>query len=210
MKNITSLICLLIFAILLTSCASKEISTATPTSLPLSSKVNTPTNTHVVETLVPTALLDNKVFPQRTTTVAANTPTISPETRLQFQCLELVEKPPEKTNLQGIVVLKSTVVTDDGRRSRDTFLLDMATDNTVSIAEPNKNQVGHIVSPDGKLLAYNSALLDSSGNIEQIDLVIALADGQRLKTIPWSKGWVEIAGWLDNQRLVINNTFAKK
>ena len=54
------------------------------------------------------------------------------------------------------------------------------------------------------MLAYWSGIVDASDNISNEELVIAGANGQRLKAIPWEEGWVGPLGWLDNQRLVIS------
>jgi hypothetical protein len=80
----------------------------------------------------------------------------------------------------------------------------MATGKTTQITLENEFQHNHVVSADRKLMASDSVQFDINGNMVKDELVIANADGQKLKAIPWEKGWFAIAGWLDDQRLVIN------
>ena len=134
-----------------------------------------------------------------------NTPVFPPETQLHSQCLEVEATPLNQIMSNGIVILDSRESTVDNRYKPDLFLLDMATSRTTQIAMQDERQTSHIVSPDKKLMAYESVTYNSTNNIMKKDeLVIANALGERLITIPWEKGWVGMPTWLDNERLVIN------
>jgi WD40 repeat protein len=131
------------------------------------------------------------------------TATIPPEARLKYQCIEVRPVSPGETASEGIVVLDSRVVVGS-RYKPETFLLDLATGKSTQIAAEGERQSEFAVSPGRKLMAYSRVVLDASEKVVKDELVIASADGQQQKAIPWEEGWSHIVGWLDDQRVVIN------
>lgn len=124
------------------------------------------------------------------------TPTISPETRLRYQCLEVTSALPTGAILEGRIVL-------DGQFND--YLLDVKTGDKIPLAqETNIDLFYGTVSPDGKWLAYLQDTYDQSrSKILKKELVVATGAGQLYKTIPWEDNWLYLIQWLDNQRLVI-------
>jgi Tol biopolymer transport system component len=111
--------------------------------------------------------------------------------------------PPPATS-EGIVILEDEAIQGE-HTSFDVFLLDMATGAKTKLAKQNESLADFAISPDRKRMAYERVRFDKPrGTIIDDHLVIATADGQVQKTIPWEKGWVGIPGWLDDERLVIN------
>lgn len=203
----TKILCAcLIIGVLVIGCKANEkpanthenpTSTAKLSIMPTSTLQFAPTQPHISPTISKTQTLT--VTPTKTSTVTpTSTATIPPEARMNFQCLKVEPTLPIGATSRGVTVLENL-------DKLNTLLLDMATGKTTQISMADENQVGHIVSPDKKLVAYESVLLSSDrSKIIQDELVIATADGQKQKAIPWEKGWVAIPGWLDNQRLIIN------
>lgn len=201
------------FAVLLAGCgANGSILTApeeshsaqtTPPSLTTASPTSTETAARS-QTFTQTPPIPPQATATRTPTPTATArPAVPSDVRLSFQCLEVASTLPSNVSSSGILVLDSRVDVN-GRSSFDTFLLDMASGKTTLTTGAGENQSSHQVSPDGKLLAYRSVLFDNAEKIVQEELVIAAADGQRLKVIPWEEGGGSFRGWLADQRLVIN------
>jgi hypothetical protein len=103
----------------------------------------------------------------------------------------------------GFVILQSHVSVGNGSENSDTFVLDIATKQTVKTSHQDEMQLDHRVSPDRKFRAYKSVLHDAEGKTVKEELVIAAADGQRVKVRPWEESWSRITDWLDTKRLVI-------
>jgi hypothetical protein len=140
------------------------------------------------------------VVPVATETVTpSNTPDIpAVDGLMQIHCIEVSPIQPDIMASNGIVVLESRVI-EEGRYKPDVYLLDMATGN-IAISEP---EGGYAVSPDKKLMAYISSIIDEQDRIVSQDLVIADANGQRQKTINWQDEWGTILFWHDEEHLVL-------
>jgi len=100
--------------------------------------------------------------------------------------------------------LENRASLDEGHYKSGTFHLDMQSGQMTEITLTSENQVGHIISPNRKLVAYEHVTHDSAGAVVKNDLVVANAKGQPLSVMPWEEGWIETPAWLDNERLVIN------
>jgi hypothetical protein len=132
------------------------------------------------------------------------TPVVPPEARLTINCLDVALSLPPDVTSEGFVILDSRVLVGF-RYLYETFMLNMATGEKTQIAEQNESLINFAVSPDRRLLAYERGLFDKPvGNVIEDDLVIMTADAQPLVSVPWEDGWVGVAGWLDNERLIIN------
>jgi hypothetical protein len=137
------------------------------------------------------------------TPVPTSLPSMPPEAQLEFRCLDVLPTLPHDATSDGTVVLESRVAVDR-RLKPETFLLDMATGQVTQIAMHGERQVRHIVSPDRTLMAFESVAFDDEGKILGSQLIVATADGHRLKAISWEDGWIAMPAWLDNQHLIIN------
>jgi hypothetical protein len=105
---------------------------------------------------------------------------------------------PPQANSQGIVILNS-------HTSPDIFLLNMVTGGKTQLVKQNEGLGNFAFSPNKQRQAYHRGLFDqTSGKRVENQLIIATADGQLLKAIPWEKGWNLLPGWLDDQRLIMN------
>jgi Tol biopolymer transport system component len=125
------------------------------------------------------------------------------ETEWKTPCREVTTKSPSEVDARGIVILDSRVSLDEGHYKPGTFLLDLGTGKTIQITIQGENQIDHAVSPDGHLMAYDSVIFNSEGQVTQENLVIADAAGKRLKVIPWEEDWFQIPVWLDDEHLRI-------
>ena len=196
MSRFTAPILLVIFALsvgcsgALTPESPLRVQTGTPSAVSLS-----PTTIAVPTMTVPRPVTPTRVPPTPTPTLTS-TPTIPPEARLKIHCLDVLQTFPPQANSQGIVILNS-------HTSPDIFLLNMATGAKTQLAKQNENLKHFAVSPGKERMAYERGLLNQPGGGGK-QLVIAAADGQPQKAIPWEKGWVGIPGWLNDEQLIIN------
>ncbi len=154
-------------------------------------------------TFAPTRRATSTLFPSPTasttpTVTATATPTLPPEARLRHRCLEVAPTMPPDAGSSGIVVLTGSFSSVTG-----TFLLDMETGQSAQIAKPDENLGRFATSLDRNLVAYTSAILGTERKIIKVELVIANADGERLKVIPWEKKWMGILGWTVDGRLLL-------
>jgi Tol biopolymer transport system component len=185
---------LLLFSLLLAACSTALTPMLPPSTTPLPpTAAPAPTQT---ATLAPSITPTH--FSPTSSPTATSVPTLSPEARLKIQCLEISSSFPNNLKAQGNIVLNPYI-------KFDVRLLNLATQKTIQIAGKNENPSGLTVSPDRKYLAFDSGIIDpSSSKIISQTLVIAAADGQRLKTIAWEKDWGGIIDWLNDNNLVIS------
>jgi hypothetical protein len=108
-------------------------------------------------------------------------------------------QPSEELTSSGVVVVKNSAA-----GSYDTSLLDMSSGQITPFSSARENQINHSVSPNRRLVSYQSVFLDTEGKVIGEELAIASADGKLLKTIPWEQRWMTLLGWLDNDRLMIS------
>ncbi len=177
-----------------------RLSTNTPTiSPPTASRISTETSSSAsTRTAIPTIT----ALPTRVIRLTIS-PTIPPEARLNFQCLNVEPSLVHDAASSGIVVLESRVVVD-GHYKSDSFLADMETGELSPISGQDEAMGNFIISPDRKVMAYEKFILDSNGKAIKQELVIAATDGKQQKAIPWEEKWLSMLGWLDNQRLIIS------
>jgi Tol biopolymer transport system component len=193
---------------LLASCA--QVSSLTPIITPFKTKEWTVKETSLLSTVSspsitptlttsPTIISAVKVTPTPSPSeIKLGTPTIPPEAKLKIQCLNIESNLPPEIVPHGILVLDSQV-------DRGTYLLNMATREQVQITQPNEDLIDLAVSPDGSWIAYRQVLYNDIGERSIGDnLVIANADNQQSKIIPWEGTWGLITAWLDNQNIVID------
>jgi hypothetical protein len=75
--------------------------------------------------------------------------------------------------------------------------------STPLVVKDSDNLLDPVVSPSGKSLAYNHVRYDGQGSIIAEELEVVAANGAVQAKVPWQADWVSIAGWLDEDRLVI-------
>jgi hypothetical protein len=131
-------------------------------------------------------------------------PTYPPETRGRAQCLDIESTRISEIGSNGVLVLENRAILDDGHYKSGTLHLDMQSGQMTESALASENQVGHIVSPNRELVAYENVTFNSVGKVTNTELVIANAQDQLLSVIPWEEEWILMPAWLDNERLVIN------
>jgi hypothetical protein len=127
----------------------------------------------------------------------------STEVRLRYDCLQEFPNMPEELISRGLVILENRTK-EDGRYLGETYLLDMASQQSHKLYPENIQGRDFSVSLDHSLMAYKKNSFTETGEVFLRELAVATADGSELLTIPWEEGWSGLAGWLDNQRLVIN------
>lgn len=122
-----------------------------------------------------------------------------PESRIQFNCLDISSTGTGWGKSSSVVVLDNWMGDDD-------YLLDMSTGEIAPINKVGERTLAFAVSPDRAWFAYDRVRFDKDDphHITQDELIISDTSGQVKIAIPWEKGWVGIPGWLDNQWLVIN------
>lgn len=180
-------------------------STSLPTELPTLDKVTIPPtlSSETATSVVPSATESSTSTPnplpftattKPTSTPTANlqiTPTIPPEARLDYQCLEINSNLPKIGMYAGTIVLA-------GYSETPTYLLDLSTmDMKTLLGEKDEKSIFWTVSPDRKWLAYY--LLSSE------ELIVENIGGKEQPiTHHWEQHWVAILQWLDNQNLLIS------
>lgn len=154
-------------------------------------------------TVVPlaTATLIRLTPAQPTPTLPLGTPTIPPEARLKIQCLDVASIFPPQAASEGVIILMSYTYPHP-----ETILLDLATGSKTELSQQDESWQMVGVSPDRTKMAYALGRWDEkSGAVTREELVVAAANGQVQKSIPWEKGWSDWSpGWLDNDRLIID------
>ncbi len=162
-------------------------------------------------TFAPTRRATSTLFPSPTasttpTVTATATPTLPPEARLRHRCLEVAPTMPPDAGSSGIVVMGEPY--EYKERRFDRLLLDMATGRTTPIAGPEGSLFDFTVSLDKKFIAFmayqafSNSLWGEDKTVQE-KLVIANADGEWLKVIPWEKKWMGILGWTVDGRLLL-------
>ncbi len=64
-----------------------------------------------------------------------------------------------------------------------------------------------VISHNNTLLAIHNLILDDKGDTINMELVIADASGERLKSIPWEENWRSLLGWKDDQHVLLSVDF---
>jgi hypothetical protein len=197
MKKARFLICFLILA-LQSGCygSGSAVSTASMTDVPTQPMEPTSSLTDV-----PTQQLEPTPSPLP---IESQAPTYPPETRTKSQCLDVESMPIHDIGSSGVLVLENRASRDEGHYEPGTFQLDMSSGQMTEITMTGENQVEHIISPNGRLVAYEHVTFNTSGKVVKDELVVANAKGQFLSVMPWEEGWIEMPAWLDNERLIIN------
>lgn len=153
-------------------------------------------------TAVPTQPLEST--PSLSLQKESQVPTYPPETRTKSQCLDVGSTPIHDMSSNGVLILQNRAVQSDGSLELGTIHLDVQSGQINKITMEGEVQIGQIVSPNRKLVAYERVTYNTTGKIAKTELVVADAKDQPLHVMPWEDGWILIPAWLDNQRLVIN------
>jgi hypothetical protein len=147
------------------------------------------------KTSVPTQ--QTKTTPSASLSTTIQVPTYPPETRMKSQCLDIESTPIPEIGSSGVLILKN-------RDEPGGFQLDMKSGQINRITMGSEGQIGHIISPNRDLVAYEQVTYNASGKVVKTELVVANAKDQPLSVLPWEEGWILTPAWLDNERLVIN------
>jgi hypothetical protein len=174
--------------------------TGTPTTTVLSSAgpvllTETPRVVLATETPVPTL---SPVFQPTATATRIPTPTIlptdtataQPESRHDFQCLEVKTGQLEPGVYTGTIVLR-------GYEESPSYLFNLSTVDMKPLVagKEGKSSIFEKVSPDHIWLAYEK--------FQEHGLVVRTVDGKKAIDIPEEEDWYGLSGWLDNRRLLI-------
>lgn len=147
------------------------------------------------ETSIPTHKIE--ITPSASLPTTIQVPTYPPETRTKSQCLDVESTPIPEIGSSGVLILKN-------HDEPGTFQLDMKSGQINRITMEGEGQIGHIISPNRSLVAYEHVIANTAGKVVKDELIVANATGQPLSVIPWEEGWILTLTWLDNERLVIN------
>lgn len=208
MKKQTYLVLCVLFLLSLAAC----LENVSPTSVrPFSTSRLTPARppsspTHLIPSPTPPPSRTVTPTPLKTATLTKTptasqtvTATVPPETRLKFECLDVLPNLQAGATSADRMSLNAIVRNDTG-----TFLLNMVTNQSVQIAEAGENLGEFMISPDTKNLAFASTSLASDGSIDQRYMVIVDANGQRQKVVPWEEKWFGILAWTNDNRLLLS------
>jgi hypothetical protein len=197
MKKISFLACFLILTLQSGCYGNVGVSTSTMTGVPTQQIEPTSSVTDIpTQPLEPT--------PSNSLPTESQVPVYPPETRTKSQCLDVTSTPIHEIGSSGVLVLENRAFLDEGHYKPGTFHLDMQSGQVTEITLTSENQVGHVISPNRELVAYELVTYNSTSKIVKDELVVADAKGQPLSVVPWEEGWIEMPAWLDNERLVIN------
>lgn len=197
MKKANFLTCFLI--LVLQSGCYGSTGVSTPTMIGVPTQQIEPTSPI---TAVPTQPLEPT--PSISLPTETKVPIYPPETRTKSQCLEVESIPIHEIGSSGVLILQNRVIHKDGSLEPGTFLLNMKSGQINKITMEGEGQIGHIISPNRSLVAYEHVTHNTVGKVVKDELIIANAKGQLLSVMPWEEGWIEMPAWLDNDRLVIN------
>jgi Tol biopolymer transport system component len=138
----------------------------------------------LVATLTPTPFLTS-------TAIEQNTPT----PQVEIKCAELAAKGAMNLETGGSIVLGG-----DSFKS-PTYLLDMSSMKTTALFQRSGDHLWEIsISPDQHWLAYSIVTY----NTIYYELFVRSADGKTQKVISWEPSWRQLAGWLDNENLILS------
>ena len=172
---------LLLFILLLTSCARA----AAPTTTPAATRTATPT-------IKPTESSNSMA---RASTSTPNTAPSDTSAYFKTQCLEALPTLPTDFALHENLVLRRSI--DEPDVISD--LRDQRVIRTLSgYASPNS------ISPNGKWLALD--FYKDESDVSPSFLIIESVDGKKTIKIPWDNHWDIYSdfAWLDNEHIVLN------
>jgi hypothetical protein len=136
------------------------------------------------------------------TSIPNSTQTAQSDGSLHTQCLQISPTFSGDIGSSGIIVLGTRAGGE--QRRYDTLLLNVDSGEKSLFTTQEKYQVENVVSPDNKLMAYQSVVFDANGTFIKYELVIADANGTTLKTIPWEDKWLTLLEWTADQRLLLS------
>jgi hypothetical protein len=139
----------------------------------------------VTREMVPTAKLSTTA-----------TPTIPPEAMLALNCLNVNSSLANDQSYSGIIILRN-------QTNEDLLSIEVAQSPSVMGKNGNDRLFDPIVSPSGRLLAYNRVIYDKQGNIVHEELEVVDSGGVIRANLSRQADWIAIPGWLDDNRLVI-------
>lgn len=167
----------------------------TLTVLPLPSVTGIPTRTQS-----PTA------FPSTLTPTIINTPTVPPEARLKFNCLEVLPRMPEDERVEGILILSPQIIypfTPTDPQDPVVFL-NLEDGSKQFLYQNGYERVFHfLASPDRTHVAYRRWILNEENEVTENSLIIADNAGQIIASVPFQEDHWSVYRWIDNQTLAI-------
>lgn len=118
------------------------------------------------------------------------------QTHTSLQCATIIPDPLAGKSSQGVVVVyeRNPDLQADPYK-RNVYLLDMRSGQK-TLVDSKINRIWFIsVSPNKKWIAYYKE--------ERLQLIVARMDGKIEQTLPIRKDWLYLAGWLDDDNLLI-------
>ena len=107
---------------------------------------------------------------------------------------------PVYASMPSIVQPHGTLVVDDYHATGHLFLANLTTGKQAALWTANETIAEPGVSPDRKALAFKSG--DPKTNVWSV--VIADAQGNRVKSTPWPQGYFILGNWINNQQLLLS------
>jgi hypothetical protein len=179
------------------SLAACTFGASTTQVTPLPTEIYLDTQSSMIQPLTitvgPTKIVTTAQTPTLTPSPLPETPTSTPTMITQppmiFTCLDISPTLPDTTTLTGTVLLGLSA-----NATSPPLLIDMETGSQTESQE--LEGCGFFLqSPDSTWIAYK--------DYKTLHLVLIAADGIPREVVPWDENWRGMAGWLDNEKLVI-------
>ncbi len=170
-------------------CAQAATPTAAPTLTPV-----VPAATATVAAATRTPLPTSTDTPMPTATIQPTVTPLPTAVVMVRECLSLSPAFVQGGAPEGQLVLSS------GDWFEDVWLYTPASGEQRPLTEDAQSFSGVFVSPSGQWVAFLQGAASGSG----VELVVADATGQPQWTWPWPAEWRQLAGWLDDDRLLIS------
>jgi len=123
------------------------------------------------------------------------------DTRMQYQCLDVLSEMPKEATVTGTLVLDSLY--------DPPLLLNIETGEMVIIPEEDTETISFGgVTPDGQWLSYDKITRDGpvpQGQVISWTLHVISAENKQLISIPWKDEWTGGSWWLNNVYLAIDS-----
>ena len=127
-----------------------------------------------------------------TSGIPSLTPMPTSFTGIKFEC------PGLESETSGLLTNGSLMLNGNGA----TYSMDMSSMRRTQINKLSESYQNFAVSPNRTWIAYNASQLDENMTYVFDNLVVAGANNQIYKTLPWESEWGTFR-WLDNERLII-------
>jgi len=182
-----------LFILILTACSAiNQLSPIPPTITESPSPFLAPVTATTTHSPLPTQTPSST--PVITSPSPAPTRTEPPPTLVKRDCIPSTPGLRKDAKINGVIVM-------EGYINQQSYLLNMASGRKIFLAQnPREGLMFFASSSNRTFVAY----MKPSINPAESRLVIMKANGIIVKSLPWEEPWRQIAGWLDENRLLIS------